>query len=147
MHTDSELLRQELSSHFLAPQNADREGRTSGSSAGVSASSASGAASVSSSNSGSSSRTVQAQTSMPPLAYQFHQHNHQHQHTHTHQHFLHPPAAAPPMVRRLQVPVTHFRIALVKAFFFFCIHVVSRISTSLLNDFYFCSSLRNLQAR
>ncbi|XP_026770641.1 autism susceptibility gene 2 protein isoform X3 [Pangasianodon hypophthalmus] len=105
---DSELLRQDMNPHFLA-QSTEREGRASGSSAGVSASSASGGASVSSSSSGSSSRPVQAQTSIPPLAYQFHQHNHQHQHTHTHQHFLHPPAAAPPMVRRPQVPVTHFR--------------------------------------
>ncbi|XP_026770644.1 autism susceptibility gene 2 protein isoform X6 [Pangasianodon hypophthalmus] len=96
---DSELLRQDMNPHFLA-QSTEREGRASGSSAGVSASSASGGASVSSSSSGSSSRPVQAQTSIPPLAYQFHQHNHQHQHTHTHQHFLHPPAAAPPMFEK-----------------------------------------------
>lgn len=114
MHTDSELLRQELNSHFLASQNTEREGRTSGSSAGVSASSASGGPSVSSSSSGNSSRAVQAQTSIQPMAYQFHQHNHQHQHTHTHQHFLHPPAAAPPMVRGPQVLMTHFRVALVE---------------------------------
>ncbi|XP_053496684.1 autism susceptibility gene 2 protein homolog isoform X1 [Ictalurus furcatus] len=97
---DPELLRQELNSHFLASQGAEREGRASGSGAGVSASSASGSASVSSSSSGSSSRTGQAQTSIPPMAYQFHQHNHQHQHTHTHQHFLHPPATAPPMFEK-----------------------------------------------
>ncbi|XP_058261942.1 autism susceptibility gene 2 protein isoform X2 [Hemibagrus wyckioides] len=89
-----------LNSHFLAAQNTEREGRASGSSAGVSANSASGGASVSSSNSGSSSRAVQAQASIPPMAYQFHQHNHQHQHTHTHQHFLHPPAAGPPMFEK-----------------------------------------------
>ncbi|TSK14700.1 Helicase domino [Bagarius yarrelli] len=94
---DPELLRQELNSHFLAAQSTERDGRASGSSAGVSANSASGGASVSSSNSGNSSRAVQAQASIPPMAYQFHQHNHQHQHTHTHQHFLHPPTAAPPM--------------------------------------------------
>ncbi|XP_060715173.1 autism susceptibility gene 2 protein isoform X3 [Tachysurus vachellii] len=102
---DPELLRQELNSHFLAAQSTEREGRASGSSAGVSANSSSGSASVSSSNSGSSSR---AGHSIPPMAYQFHQHNHQHQHTHTHQHFLHPPAAAPPMVRRPQVPFEKF---------------------------------------
>ncbi|XP_062859171.1 autism susceptibility gene 2 protein homolog isoform X2 [Trichomycterus rosablanca] len=88
---------QALNPHF---QSADRDGRTSGSSAGVSASSASAGATVSSSSSGSSSRAVQAQTNMPPMAYQFHQHNHQHQHTHTHQHFLHPPAPAPPMFEK-----------------------------------------------
>lgn len=122
MHIDPEL----LNSHFLAAQNTEREGRASGSSAGVSANSASGGASVSSSNSGSSSRAVQAQASIPPMAYQFHQHNHQHQHTHTHQHFLHPPAAAPPMVRR---PVTHFILERI----FFCCHFVRSINISLLN--------------
>lgn len=116
MHKDPELLRQELNSHFLAAQSTERDGRASGSSAGVSANSASGGASVSSSNSGNSNRAVQAQASIPPMAYQFHQHNHQHQHTHTHQHFLHPPTAAPPMVRRPQVPLTHFRVALVEFF-------------------------------
>uniref|UniRef100_A0A3B1J7H0 Fibrosin n=1 Tax=Astyanax mexicanus TaxID=7994 RepID=A0A3B1J7H0_ASTMX len=71
----------------------------SGSSAGVSVSSASGGPSASTSSSSTSSRSSQAQPSIPPM-YQFHQHNHQHQHTHTHQHFLHPPAAAPPMFEK-----------------------------------------------
>ncbi|XP_072524239.1 autism susceptibility gene 2 protein homolog isoform X3 [Salminus brasiliensis] len=89
--------RQDLNSHFLTSQSA--EGRASGSSAGVSVSSASGGPSASTSSSGTSSRASQAQASIPPM-YQFHQHNHQHQHTHTHQHFLHPPAAAPPMFEK-----------------------------------------------
>uniref|UniRef100_A0A8B9JKI3 Fibrosin n=1 Tax=Astyanax mexicanus TaxID=7994 RepID=A0A8B9JKI3_ASTMX len=71
----------------------------SGSSAGVNVSSASGGPSASTSSSSTSSRSSQAQPSIPPM-YQFHQHNHQHQHTHTHQHFLHPPAAAPPMFEK-----------------------------------------------
>lgn len=129
MGTDSELLRQELNSHFLAPHSTEREGRASGSSAGVSASSASGGTSVSSSNSGSSNRAVQAQNSIPQMAYQFHQHNHQHQHTHTHQHFLHPPAAAPPMVRRPQVLVAHFKISLFMLNIMFFHNVLSIVKT------------------
>lgn len=141
MHIDPELLRQELNSHFLAAQSTEREGRASGSSAGVSANSSSGSASVSSSNSGSSSR---AGHSIPPMAYQFHQHNHQHQHTHTHQHFLHPPAAAPPMVRRPQVPVTQFSVVFFENFLH---HVLSSINISLLTDCISFFSLRNSQAR
>ncbi|KAL7869173.1 hypothetical protein AOLI_G00131610 [Acnodon oligacanthus] len=97
--TDQDLYRQDLNTHFLGSQGAERENRASGSSAGVNSSSGSGRPSASASSSSTSSRTSQAQASIPAM-YQFHHHNHQHQHTHTHQHFLHPPAAAPPMFEK-----------------------------------------------
>ncbi|KAJ8384163.1 hypothetical protein AAFF_G00208650 [Aldrovandia affinis] len=96
----------ELNSRFLTSQSVEREG--GGSAAGRQASggappSASGAPSTPTSGPAASGCAPQAQTTIPPLAFQFHQHNHQHQHTHTHQHFtpfLPPTATAPPLFEK-----------------------------------------------